>query len=83
MTPMIKDGDIVTVSRRRRDVTDYRLRVGTPVLARVHGRLYLHKITAAKTKNGKVKWQIGNNKGHVNGWASDIIGIVIEISSKN
>jgi hypothetical protein len=40
------------------------LRVGDVVLCRVRGREYLHLIVAIDRE----RFQIGNNKGHINGW---------------
>jgi len=42
------------------------LRVGDIVLCKVNGREYLHLVKAIRGK----QFQIGNNKGHINGWAS-------------
>lgn len=40
--------------------------VGDIVLCRVKGQQYLHLVTAEKGG----RFQISNNKGHVNGWVS-------------
>lgn len=64
MTPILKSGQIVLVE----PVTDNLvLQKGDIVLVKVKGRVYLHKITARK---GQSEFQISNNHGHVNGWAS-------------
>lgn len=63
MEPLIRSGQEVTLY----PVSDpERLEPGRIVLARVHGRLYLHKILAVDQARERV--QIGNNKGGVNGW---------------
>jgi phage repressor protein C with HTH and peptisase S24 domain len=72
MTPILKSKDIVFVE----PVTDdMRLEKGDIVLVKVHGNVYLHKITAVK---GQQEFQISNNHGHVNGWAPrrQVYGIV-------
>jgi hypothetical protein len=45
------------------------------VLCKVHGTYYLHLITA---KDGQ-RFQISNNKGHVNGWTKTIFGKVTKV----
>lgn len=42
------------------------LKIGDVVLAKVKGSIYLHKITAIDGQ----RFQIGNNKGGINGWTS-------------
>ena len=61
MTPLIKDGQEVTVDRLADDDV---LAVGDIVLARVRGHVYLHKITAIDGD----RVQISNNHGRINGW---------------
>lgn len=69
MVPLIKNNEVVTV--RPLLVTPER---GDVVLARVNGRWYLHRVTAVR--QGQV--QIGNNRGHINGWTSvkNVVGIL-------
>jgi len=61
MEPLIRD---------RAEVTIWQLAAGEPlevgdiVLARVRGRVYLHKVSAIDGS----RVQISNNHGHVNGW---------------
>jgi hypothetical protein len=52
---------------RRAKSTDV-LKTGMIVLARVAGRVYLHKITAVDY--GRRRVQIGNNRGGINGWTA-------------
>ena len=61
MEPLIKSGQEVILEPVRG-----RLEVDDIVLARVNGQLYLHKVLAVDGQ----RVQIGNNKGHVNGWTS-------------
>lgn len=61
MEPLVMDGQPVTI---RRLADDNELAVGDIVLAKVHGQVYLHKITAIDGD----RVQISNNRGHVNGW---------------
>lgn len=70
MTPLIQNRqpvDIVPVTRQ--------LRVDDVVFCRVHGRFYLHKVTALDGN----RVQIGNNHGRINGWtnADHVYGLVI------
>ncbi len=54
------------------------LEVGDMVLCKVKGREFLHLITAVRG----AQFQIGNNKGHINGWvsANAIFGRCIEVT---
>jgi phage repressor protein C with HTH and peptisase S24 domain len=61
MTPILRSGEVVTVDPLG---PDDELKRGDIVIARVHGRIYLHLVRAVR--GGEV--QIGNNHSHVNGW---------------
>lgn len=50
--------------------------VGDIVYCKVHGRFFTHLVKALDPKKGA---QIGNNKGHINGWTKQIYGKVIKI----
>jgi len=60
MSPMIESGQLCTVVPVDADA----LNVGDIVLCRVNGNEYLHLVKAI---NGR-RFQIGNNRGGVNGW---------------
>lgn len=51
------------------------------VLCRVRGKEYLHLITAVD----KDRYQIGNNRGFINGWIhrSKVFGLCIEVEGKS
>jgi hypothetical protein len=67
MIPRIRSGEpIVMAPVKSLD----KLRKGMVVLAKVNGRIFLHKITAIKGN----RFQISSNRGHVNGWTSTIYG---------
>lgn len=75
MTGRINDGDLVTVM----PVTAFtNLRVGDAVLCKVSGNEYLHLIKAVGDDG---RFQIGNNKGGINGWTSrgSIFGLCISV----
>jgi hypothetical protein len=61
MRGKVESGQLCTVA----PVTD-ELEVGDIVLCKVNGREYLHLIKAVQGD----RYQIGNNRGHVNGWVS-------------
>lgn len=63
MTPLINSGQEVTVCRLKPGEP---VDVGDIVLARVNGKVYLHKVTAID----RHRVQISNNHGHINGWTS-------------
>ena len=63
MRPRIASGQLVTVE----PITSFfMLRCGDVVLCRVAGAEYLHLITAIQGE----RFQIGNNRGHINGWVT-------------
>lgn len=80
MTPIIKSGQKVSLVPMERNldgvVFEHILQPGDIVLARVKGRVYLHKVSAIDGD----RYQISNNKGHVNGWTRKIYGVVFDIS---
>ena len=63
MDPLIKSGDLVFIQPID-NVNE--LKIGDIVLCKVNGRQYLHIIKAMRGKRA----QIGNNKGHINGWVA-------------
>lgn len=69
----VNSGDLVTLE----PVKPETLEVGDIVLVKVHGNVYLHLIKAI---NGS-RFQIGNNRGGINGWvgANCIYGIATHI----
>jgi hypothetical protein len=59
MQGKIESGQLCTVSPISGDIA-----VGDIVLCKVAGKQYLHLVKAVSGG----RYQIGNNKGHVNGW---------------
>ena len=74
MSGKIESGQLVTVS----PVGDTEPGVGTIVLCKVNGAQYLHVV---KARSGD-RFQIGNNRGRINGWTSkrNIFGFVTKIT---
>lgn len=72
MRPKINSGDLVTVSKNYDS-----LEKGDIVLCKVKGRHFLHLIKAIRGD----QYQIGNNKGGINGWITEkaIYGKLTEI----
>jgi hypothetical protein len=60
MTGKIDSGDLCTVA----PLGDHQLAVGDIVLCRVKGAQYLHLVKAIRGD----RYQIGNNRGGINGW---------------
>lgn len=60
MVGEISSGDLCTVAPR----ADAVLAAGDIVLCRVHGNHYLHLVKAIQGE----RFQIGNNRGGINGW---------------
>lgn len=62
MVPLLKSGQEITIV----PLDDEGVSVGDIVFCKVRGRYYVHLVTAIRQE----KYQISNNKGHVNGWTS-------------
>jgi hypothetical protein len=62
MAGKIESGQLCTVE----PVDPATLRVGDVVLCKVNGREYLHLVKAIQDG----RFQIGNNRGRINGWVS-------------
>ena len=60
MTGKVDSGDLCTVA----PLGDHQLAVGDIVLCRVKGAQYLHLVKAIRGD----RYQIGNNRGGINGW---------------
>jgi Peptidase S24-like len=81
MTPRIHSKDLVTVA----PVAPHEVKVGDAVLCKVKGRIYVHLVKAIGQKEhggySSLQFQIGNNKGGVNGWTGDqnVYGKVIKV----
>ena len=75
MSGKIESGQLCTVEPVDADM----LKVGEIVLCKVKGREYLHLIKAVQGP----RFQIGNNRGGVNGWisAGAIFGRCIRVES--
>jgi hypothetical protein len=73
MSGKIESGQLVTVE----PVQDKQIEVGAIVLCKVNGAQYLHLVKATSGD----RFQIGNNRGRINGWTSrrNIFGIVTRI----
>lgn len=73
MSPKVESGQLCTVSPV--EVSD--LRVGDVVLCKVGGAEYLHLV---KAQQGD-RFQIGNNRGRINGWvgAGSIYGRLVKV----
>jgi hypothetical protein len=75
MRPKIVSGARVTL----RPPLNYSPSKGDIVLAKVKGTWYLHLITAVEG----ARVQIGNNRGHINGWTNTdkIAGVVSKVDN--
>lgn len=75
MTGIVNDGQLVTVQSI--DAAEHGANIiGRAVLCKVNGRQMLHKVLAVGSDG---RFQIGNNKGHVNGWTTpeNVYGLVV------
>ena len=75
MTGKVESGQLCTVE----PVDSSLLQVGDIVLCKVNGSEYLHLILAIRG----LRFQIGNNRGRINGWvsANAIFGKCVRIES--
>jgi len=75
MKPKVMDGATVTLA----PVEPEAVMAGDIVLVKVKGRVYLH-LVKARCAN---RYQIGNNRGHINGWVgpSSIYGKAVEVQN--
>lgn len=75
MSPKIESGQLCTVQ----PVDHATLRAGDIVLCKVRGAEYLHLVKAIQGE----RFQIGNNRGLINGWvgASAIFGRLTRVES--
>ena len=75
MTGKVESGQLCTVE----PVNLASLNVGDIVLCKVNGREYLHLIKAVQGQ----RFQIGNNRGRINGWVSAgaIFGRCVKVES--
>jgi hypothetical protein len=73
MNPKIKSGDLITVE----PVEEDDIEKGDILFCRVKGNHYVHLVMAVQSKMGQPyskgggggkRFQIGNNKGRINGW---------------
>ncbi|MEK7834240.1 MAG: S24 family peptidase [Acidobacteriota bacterium] len=73
MSGKIESGQLCTVE----PVDPASIEVGDIVLCKVNGREYLHLVKAIQ----KPRFQIGNNRGRINGWitANSIFGKCVKI----
>jgi hypothetical protein len=78
MAGKIESGQLCTVEPVE-PVEPATLRVGEIVLCKVHGREYLHLVKAIQGS----RFQIGNNRGRINGWisAGAIFGRCVKVES--
>lgn len=68
MQPLVESGNLVTVS----PIEDYtKIKKGDIVFCKVKGNYYVHLVTAVQQKMGGMRFQIGNNHGHTNGWIGE------------
>ena len=74
MAGKIDSGDLVTVE----PVRSRPIEIGDIVLCKVNGTQYLHLVKAIQGE----RFQIGNNRGRINGWTNrkNIFGIVTRVS---
>ena len=73
MAGRIRSGQLCTVE----PVDHSKIEIGDIVLCKVKGKDYLHLVKAIQGR----RFQIGNNRGFINGWVTTaaIFGICIEV----
>lgn len=78
MSPKIHSGDEVVVKK----VPLAAFRIGDAAYCKVKGSIFLHLITAIDETGSR--YQISNNHGHVNGWATanNMYGLCVQVKDK-
>lgn len=78
MVGKIESGQLCTVEPMN-GPQGFVLVIGDIVLCKVAGKQYLHLIKAIQNN----RYQIGNNKGHINGWVGRncIFGKLVKVES--
>lgn len=78
MTGIVNNKDLVVVAPIKED---YEIKKKDVVLCKVQGKEYLHLVKKVASDG---RYQIGNNKGGINGWVSknSIYGLLIENKGK-
>ncbi len=81
MRPRVESGATVTLAPYAEDEQPAEEDV---VLVKVRGTIYLHLIKAARGKAEAQQFQIGNNRGGINGWVSRraIFGKAVKIENR-
>jgi SOS-response transcriptional repressor LexA len=74
MTGKVNDGQLVTVEPLKEPAD-----VGDVVLCKVKGREFLHLVKATRGMGQWRQYQIGNNKGFINGWTNQVFGKVTKV----
>lgn len=77
MKPIINPGQLCTIE----PADPAKIKIGDVVLCRVRGQEYLHLVKALRKGP---QFQIGNNRGHINGWIGQhsLFGRLIRIEGK-
>ena len=76
MTPIIHSGDLLEISPI--ELED--VKKGDVVFCRVRKSVFCHLVTAVDEI--KLRFQIGNNHGHVNGWTKAIYGKITKVNDR-
>jgi hypothetical protein len=81
MRPLVESGATVTLAPYREDDEPAE---GDIVLVKAKGVVYLHLIKAVRGKAEGRQYQIGNNRGGINGWVSRraIFGKAVEVAKR-
>ena len=76
MQPRIESGQLVTVTPCKPEG----VKVGDVVLCKVDGKQWLHLVSAIGSDG---RFQISNNKGHINGWTTlkNVFGVVTAVEN--
>lgn len=76
MRPIMAPGDSLYIQK----IDTSLLCPGDIVFCRIHGNLQVHLLSAIDNQ----RFQISNNKGHINGWISSsaIFGLCVQVNDK-
>ncbi len=82
MKPIINSKDKILLSIV--DLGGRNYKVGEAVYCKVNGRYYVHLIKAVRKQGKNWEFQIGNNRGGINGWTleKNIFATVLTVNGK-
>lgn len=79
MRPLMAPGDSLYIKK----VDPSKIRVGDAIFCKINGNLQVHRVSAIDSMHDG-RWQISNNKNHINGWIgrANIYGLCVGVGDR-